>query len=91
MKIKGIDPEGLTFTLPELTCKVCSKTWFSRKNGKINNCPACRSTNWNLGIEIIVKAPILTCPKCQHTWGPRNMKLKECSICKKKLFNTREK
>jgi len=86
-KIRGIDLEGISFLLPQLVCKVCGNIWFARKNGEILNCPSCRSTDWNNGKKVTVEIPVLTCPKCKYKWSPRDINLKECPSCKKKLFN----
>ena len=88
---KGVDVAKVSFVLPELRCKVCSCVWFPRKSGEILNCPKCRSTDWNNGVHMKVKIPKITCPKCNHNWYPRDMDIKECVVCKKRLMNKRFK
>ena len=78
----------VNYVLPELTCKICDHVWFARKNGKILNCPRCRSTDWNEGVNKSVIIPMIMCPKCEHVWAPRNMKIQECPVCKRHLINT---
>ena len=90
--LKGVDPEGIAFTLTSLICQLCSHKWYARKVGSIKNCPLCRSTNWNNGKKVsIPSVPIITCPKCEHKWTPRDYRLNECPKCKKKLFRVKRK
>ena len=87
MKQRGIDEEAVHYTLPKLRCKMCRYVWFARKSGKILNCPSCRSTDWNGGIEKEVTIPTIKCPKCSYVWSPRYEGINECPICKQKLKN----
>ena len=79
--------QTVNYVLPELQCQICSYIWFARKYGEILNCPRCRSTDWNGGAQKIAIIPTIVCPKCQHEWSPRDMKIQECPVCKQKLFN----
>ena len=88
--IKGVEIAEVHYTLPKLRCRICKYVWFARKSGEIHNCPSCRSTDWNAGKKKVVTIPTIKCPKCEHEWSPRYIKIHECPICKKRLINKGE-
>ncbi|RLI62902.1 MAG: hypothetical protein DRO67_06635 [Candidatus Asgardarchaeum californiense] len=87
---KGVVPIGVRFKLRRLQCHKCGYRWYPRKEGKIHNCPSCRSFNWNRGKQVFIKLPVLECPKCKHKWSPYSTKVSECPKCKQRIYKLPE-